>query len=67
MNETLKTPMSGTDAEILDLLKKTGEQYRVYKELNDVANIGRKPAFPPEAAPTPEKPLTSGAFSIGAK
>ncbi len=51
-----------SDAEILDLLKKTNEQYRVYKELNDVANIGRKPAFPREAAPTPEKPLTSGTF-----
>ena len=67
MNETIKTPMSGADAEILDLLKKTSEQYRVYKELNDVANIGRKSAFPPGPDPTPEKPLTSGTFSIEAK
>lgn len=55
-------PPETTDAEMLALLKKTNEQYRIYRELNNVANIARKPAFPPEAAPTPERPLTSGSF-----
>ena len=62
MKQSVKSSVSETDAEVLELLRKTSEQYRIYKELHDVANIGRKPAFPPEAAPTPDRPLTSGFF-----
>lgn len=47
-----------TDAEMLELLEKTGEQYQVYRELNDVVNIIRKPP-PPPRVPSPENPLTT--------
>lgn len=55
------------NAEWLELLEKTSEQYRVYKEINDVVNIVRKPVFPSAATPTPERPLTSGVFITNAE
>ena len=58
-------PPTTTDAEILALLEKTNEQYRVYQEINSIANLVRKPAFPPPAAPTPERPLTSSFWANG--
>lgn len=51
-------PPTTTDAEILALLEKPNEQYCIYKEVNDIANLVREPEFPPEGAPTPERPLT---------
>lgn len=55
---TNKTSPYITDADTLELLEKTGEQYRVYRQLNDVANLTRKPP-PPQRIPSPENPLTS--------
>ena len=62
MNETLKTPTSGADAEILDLLKKTSEQYRAYKVLNDVVNIARKSSSSRTIYPSTRRSLISGTF-----
>lgn len=68
MKNTTKVPLpADEDAEILELLKKTSEQYRVYKELNDVANIVRKPVFPCKRIRVPGPTLTSGAFAAKGK
>ena len=62
MNETLKTPMSGADAKIFELLETTSKQYRAYKVLNDVVNIARKSASSRMIYPPTRRSLISGTF-----
>lgn len=52
-------PPTTTDKEIFELLEKAQEQYRVYREINDVAKIALKPKARPVVIPSPKNPLTS--------
>lgn len=48
--------MSGKDA--LELLEKTGEQYRVYRELHDIAKLAQDSVLSAPVAPSAEYPLS---------
>ena len=55
------SPNSGkmSDKDAMDLLEKTGKQYQVYRELQDVAKLAQRPVSPAPVMPSAECPLNT--------